>query len=716
GLPICSNDGPTAVDDAAATAENTPVTINVLTNDTDLDGDGLSLGTVGAASHGTAVANGSAVDYTPNAGYCGPDSFTYAASDGALTDTATVSVSVTCVADSPNAVDDVKSTLEDTAATVTVLANDTDPDGDLLSLSSVTDPLHGTAIKNGDGTVGYQPDLNFCGNDTFSYVVSDGALTDTATVTITVTCVNDPPAGVDDAAGTLEDTTVHVHVLMNDSDPDADTLTLVSATDPAHGTTSLAGSDSVAYTPDANYCGSDTFDYTVRDSSGATAVGHVFVTVTCVNDAPVIQPVANKSTPWGENVTQLLAADDADSGDTTTYSLVSGPVGASVTPVGTFSWTPTASQVGVHTVKVKATDGSGASSETTFTVTVAKRATTVVYTGVNSGQYSDPAAMGAKVVDVLSGAGVPGRVVTFTIGALSASATSDAAGMANTSLLLVGPVGATPLTTNFPGDAAYIGSADADSFTLAKELVTVQFTGQHLSSSAAQLIATVAEEADGFLGSALATAQVTFRQVGGGVLCSASVSVTTPGNGTATCTTAALGVGSRAIVATVSGPSYAGLADVSVFTIAVPVTGDAAGSGQVGTTDDFGFQAKPIKKEGPAGDVVHVFVSGGSAYVVQSNSLLSLSRSCTGGSQKICATTLQATGALTYQVDLTSGTEVALPGTSSIRVDATDAAEPVNGSVPPDKYAVSISGATTHTLGSPGSQLPISRGNIRIPS
>lgn len=715
----CANDGPDAVNDAAATAENTPLTINVLANDTDPDGDGLSLGTVGAASHGTAVANGSAVDYTPNAGYCGPDSFTYAASDGGLSDTATVAVSVTCVADSPNAVDDVKSTVEDTSVTVSVLANDTDPDGDTLSVSAVTDPVHGTATVNGDGTIAYQPALNFCGNDTFSYVASDGALTDTATVAITVTCVNDPPLAADDAASTAEDTTVHVHVLTNDSDPDGDTLSVVSATDPAHGTTSVSGGDSIAYTPDANYCGSDTFDYTVRDSSAATATGHVFVTVTCVNDPPIIHPVPNASTPWGETVTRPLAADDADAGDSATYTLVSGPVGASVTPAGTFSWTPTATQVGLHSVTVRVTDGAGASSQTGFTVTVSKRATTLTYTGVTSGQYSDPAAVGAKVIDVLSGAGVPGRVVSFALGALSASATSDGTGTASTSMLLVGPVGAAPLTTSFPGDSAYLGSSDADGLTLAKELATVQFTGQHLTlatASSVQLSATVTEEADGFLGSTLAAAHVTFQQVGGAVLCSAPVSVAAPGTGTATCTTASLGTGSRAIVASIGSPSYAGLADVSVFTIAAPGVGDAAGSGQVAAADDFGFQVKAFKKDVVSGDAVHVFLSGGSAYVVQSSTLLSLLRSCTGGSQKVCATTVQATGASTFLINLTDGSVISLPGTSSIRIDATDAAEPVGGNVPADRYAVSITGATTHTIGAPGSQLLIGRGNIRIPS
>ncbi|HZN19292.1 MAG TPA: tandem-95 repeat protein [Micromonosporaceae bacterium] len=713
----CANDGPDAVDDAATTAENTPVTVNVLANDTDVDGNTLSLSSVGAASHGTAAANGTAVDYTPTAGYCGPDSFTYVASDGALTDTATVTVSVTCVADSPQAVDDVKTTAEDTAVSVPVLANDTDPDGDTLSVQSVTDPPHGTAAIDGT-SVTYTPGANFCGNDTFSYVASDGSLTGSATVTVTVTCVNDAPVTVDDAATTPEDTNIHIHVLANDSDPDGDTLTPVSVTDPPHGMAGIAA-DALTYTPDANYCGSDTFDYTVRDPSGATATGHVFVTVTCVNDAPVIQPVANKTTRWGDAVTQLLSADDVDAGDTATFALVTGPVGATVSPAGGFSWTPTDSQVGVHPVTVKVTDAAGASSQTSFTVTVSKRPVTVVYSGASSGQYSDPTAVSATLTDTATGAPVPGRTVSFTIGVLAASTTTGAGGVASTSMLLLGPVGPTSMSTVFAGDAAYLSASDSDPFTVAKESVTARLTGAHLTLAASapvSLSASVTEEADGFLGSALASVQVTFRQVGGAVLCTVPVSVTGPGTGTATCSTGALGSASRAVIVSVSGPAYTGLVDVSAFTVAAPGTGDAAGSGQVGAGDAFGFRAVDPRKGAPTGDVVHVFVSGGTAYVVQSATLTSLTRSCTGGNPKVCTVTVAASGATTSAVDLLTGLVSAVPGTSAVRVDATDAAEPSGGALPADKYAVAITGATSYALGTPGSQLLVNVGNVRVPS
>lgn len=714
----CGNDGPSAVADASATPEGTPVVVPVLDNDSDVDGDALSVSAVGTPSHGAATTNGATVTYTPTDDYCGPDSFTYTASDGALTDTGTVTISVTCVADSPKALDDVASTAEDGSVSVNVLGNDTDPDGDTLTVDSVTDPEHGTATVNGFGGVDYQPDPDYCGNDAFSYVASDGSLTDTATVEVSVSCVNDPPVAVDDAAGTPEDTVVHVHVRTNDTDVDGDNLTVVSATDPAHGTATVENG-AVAYTPDPDFCGSDSFDYTVRDPSGTTDVGTVSVTVTCVNDPPQIHSVADRVTPWGDPVTTTLGVSDVDDSDTHTFSLVNGPVGASVSAAGEFAWTPTASQVGVHTVTVKVTDSGGATSQTSFTVTVKKRSVTVVYTGASTGQYSDPAVVSAKVTDTATGDPVSGLTVSFSIGSLTASATTGSDGVASTSMLLLGPVGDTSVGTAFATGPAYLAAADSDPFTVTKEAVTTRFTGRHLTldtSASVQLSASVTEQADGYLGTTLAATRVRFKLLDGTVLCTAMVSVSAPGTGSATCATAALGVGSRAVIATADAAAYAGKADVTGFTLAAPATGDAAGSGQVGSTDDFAFHVTAPRKGGPVGEAVHVFVDGGTAYVVRSTAITSLTRDCTGGSQKVCTVTVMAGSASTVAVDLETGAVSPVAGSSTIRIDATDAAEPTADGVPPDRYAVAITGGTAHTLGTPATQPLISYGNVRVPS
>jgi hypothetical protein len=523
---------------------------------------------------------------------------------------------------------------------------------------------------------------------------------------------------VDDAASTPEDTVVHVHVRTNDLDVDGDTLTVVSATDPAHGTTTVEDG-AVAYTPDPNYCGSDSFDYTVRDPSGSTDTGTVSVTVSCVNDPPQIQPVADRTTKWGDPVTATLGVSDVDNGDSHTFSLVNGPVGAAVTAGGEFGWTPTASQVGGHTLTVKVTDSGGATSQTSFMVTVSKRAVTVVYTGAGTGQYSDPAAVSAKATDTATGDPVSGLTVAFSIGSLTASATTGADGVASTSMLLLGPTGDTTVSTAFAATPAYLVASDSDPFTVTKESVTTRFTGRHLTlgtSGSVRLSASVTEAADGYLGTTLATTRATFTLLDGTVLCTAMVSVSAPGTGTATCTTPVLGVGSRAVLVTVDAPAYAGKADVTGFTVASPATGDAAGSGQVGSADDFAFHATGPKKGVPAGEAVHVFVDGGTAYVVRSTAITSLTRDCSGGSQKVCTVTLVAGSASTVAVDLQTGVVSAVPGTSTIQIDATDAAEPIGDGVPPDRYAVAISGDTAYTLGAPASQPLISYGNVRVPS
>jgi VCBS repeat-containing protein len=282
----CVDDPAVAVDDATTVAEDAPATvIDVLANDTDVEGDPFSVTAVGAAAHGTTSSTASNVTYTPAANYCGPDSFTYTITGG---DSATVSVTVTCTNDAPVATDDTKSTTEDLPLVfpaTDLLGNDTDPDaGDTLSVSSVSNPTGGT-VSLATGTVTFTPTANLCGPAAggFDYVVSDGTLSDTGHVTVDVTCVNDPAVAVDDTRTATEDATTGFLVLTNDSDPEGDPFSIIAVTDPPHGSVTF-NATSVAYTPDADYCGPDSFDYTITGGDTAT----VSVDVTCVNDAPVV--------------------------------------------------------------------------------------------------------------------------------------------------------------------------------------------------------------------------------------------------------------------------------------------------------------------------------------------------------------------------------------------------------------------------------------------
>ncbi len=193
---VASNSAPTAVADTFSTTEDTPVTTgNVLTNDSDPDGDTLSVASFTQASNGTVADNGDGTfSYAPNANFNGSDSFTYTVDDGnGNTATETVTVNVAAVNDGPTAAADTFSTTEDTAVTTgNVLTNDSDPDGDTLSVASFTQASNGTVADNGDGTFSYTPNANFNGSDSFTYTVDDGN-GNTATETVTVNVAASAP-------------------------------------------------------------------------------------------------------------------------------------------------------------------------------------------------------------------------------------------------------------------------------------------------------------------------------------------------------------------------------------------------------------------------------------------------------------------------------------------------------------------------------------------
>src|SRR5207249_994218 len=248
-------------DDTYTTLEDAYLTASgprLLATERDSNGDALTSVLVSGPSHGTLTLNsdGSLV-YMPALNFNGTDSFTYKASDGqAQSSVATVTITITTAKYTPVAAnDDSYTTPEDTQLTVSapgVLANDTDADGDTLTAVLVSGPAHGTLTLNADGSLVYMPALNFNGTDSFTYKASDGqAQSSVATVTITVTPVNDAPvAANDDTYTTPEDTQLTVSapgVLANDTDADGDTLTAVLVSGPAHGTLTLNADGSLVY-------------------------------------------------------------------------------------------------------------------------------------------------------------------------------------------------------------------------------------------------------------------------------------------------------------------------------------------------------------------------------------------------------------------------------------------------------------------------------------
>ncbi|MDG4596875.1 MAG: tandem-95 repeat protein [Candidatus Contendobacter sp.] len=243
--------------------------------------------------------------YTPTAGASGSATITVTLSDSGsgvapnvnTSAAQTFLITVTAVDDPPVAVNDPATVAEDAPATaIDVLTNDTDPDGGPKSIASVTQPTNGTVVNN-TTNVTYQPNADYCNAppgttlDTFTYTLTPGS--STATVTVTVTCVDDPPAAVDDPATVDEDSGVNtINVLANDTDPDAGPKLINSVTQPTNGTVVITnGGADLTYQPNANYCNNppgttlDTFTYTLTPGSSTATVS---VTVNCLNDAPVI--------------------------------------------------------------------------------------------------------------------------------------------------------------------------------------------------------------------------------------------------------------------------------------------------------------------------------------------------------------------------------------------------------------------------------------------
>lgn len=297
GVQPC-NQPPEAVDDTATVAEDSSATtVNVLANDTDADNDAFTIASAGDPAHGTVVvsADGLTLTYQPDINYCNngspTDNFSYSLDPGGAT--ANVAISVTCVDDLPFAVDDALSLAEDTSATtVLVLANDFDVEGDPFTIASASDPALGAVVIALDGlSLTYQPDLGTCNDgsptDDFTYSLSPGG--STATVAVSIICVDDDPQAIADTATVTEDSNANIiDVLANDFDPDSGSISIASITQPANGTVVITNSGAdLTYTPAANYCSSifsDDFTYTLAPG-GSTA--NVAVFVTCVDDAPV---------------------------------------------------------------------------------------------------------------------------------------------------------------------------------------------------------------------------------------------------------------------------------------------------------------------------------------------------------------------------------------------------------------------------------------------
>ncbi|MBC6481235.1 MAG: tandem-95 repeat protein [Hormoscilla sp. GM7CHS1pb] len=368
---------PEAVPDSTTIAEGGTAVIRVLANDSDADGESLSITDVGTPANGTLVIDGDTLVYNPTEStFSGVDSFIYTITDSSG-ETGTASVTVTVGGNQPpDAVADTVEAIAGIANSIDVLANDTDPDGDTLSIAGVSDGANGT-VSIVDSQVVYTPnEATFAGTDSFSYTITDNnGGTDQARVNVTVG-ENQHPIAAPDMTTIPVEGTASISVLENDSDPNGDRLSIVGISDPLNGSAEISG-DQVIYTPGRNPAGSafagvDTFFYTIDD--GNEGVVSSRVTVTVGGPQPPVAADDSAVTTSATDVTIDVLANDTDpDGD----SLSIQSIGTETPNGGTLSlsgneivYTPEATFSGTDSFTYSITDSQGGNNSATVSVTV----------------------------------------------------------------------------------------------------------------------------------------------------------------------------------------------------------------------------------------------------------------------------------------------------------------------------------------------------------
>lgn len=202
--------------------------------------------------------------------------------------------------------DDSVTTDEDVPITIDVMTNDDLSGTGLFFVSSVTQPSNGVAKINSDNTITYTPNQDFFGSDSFQYTASDsaGLLQDSATVSITINPVNDPPVANDDFVTTDKNTSVSFFAEENDFDVDGDEIFVISVMQGTNGVTEISSNGAITYTPNQNFIGNDSFTYSLSDSNGRTDIATVTVTVSDTTSPPPTSGASLTRTSSG-----LVAAD-----------------------------------------------------------------------------------------------------------------------------------------------------------------------------------------------------------------------------------------------------------------------------------------------------------------------------------------------------------------------------------------------------------------------
>jgi VCBS repeat-containing protein len=317
------NDAPVIARRTVTLDEDTQAILDLLAGASDVDGDALSVNITAAPQHGTLTQNTDGTwTYVPEANWSGADVVDYEVSDGTVSTATRLTFVINAVNDAPVLADQMLAGNEDTTISGNLLATATDVDSSNLGTAIVAGPQHGQLSVGVDGSFTYTPEANYNGADSFSYKVNDGELdSNVATVSLTVTPVNDAPVANPIAATLAEDGSITLDLLASAFDVDGDPLT-VSVTNPQSGTLTHNPDGTWTYTPAPDFNGEDGFAYTVSDDrrespwdGQLTASSFVRLTITAVNDAPVAVDDSAALDEDGSIRLALLANDHDVDGD-----------------------------------------------------------------------------------------------------------------------------------------------------------------------------------------------------------------------------------------------------------------------------------------------------------------------------------------------------------------------------------------------------------------